>query len=70
MSILLDCTKKLQKNEKKNKKIIIGSELSEANNEPTFRIHQKIDKKSKGQHFFLNIDIYPIYFDWNVVCQK
>ena len=29
----------------KKSKIIFGSELSEANNQPTFRIHQKIDKK-------------------------
>ena len=33
--------------EKKNRKIIFGSEWSEANNEPTFRLYQKINKKSK-----------------------
>ena len=32
--------------EKKNRKIIFGSEWSEANNEPTFRLYQKINKKS------------------------
>ena len=35
-----------QKIEKKNRKIIFGSEWSEANNEPTFRLYQKINKKS------------------------
>ena len=39
MSQLLDYTKKLR--------FFFGSELSEANNEPTFRIHQKNDKKSR-----------------------
>ena len=42
ISQLLDNTKKTDiKSRKKNLKIIFGSELSEANNEPTFRIHQK-----------------------------
>ena len=40
MSQLQDYTKKVDKNQK-NRKIIFGSELSEANNEPTFRLHQK-----------------------------
>ena len=48
MSQLLDNTKKMTKIEgKKSRKIIFGSELSEANNEPTLRWHQKIDKKSR-----------------------
>ena len=38
MSQILDYTKKLTKIEKKNRDFF-GSELSEANNEPTFRIH-------------------------------
>ena len=36
--------------EKRNQKIIFGSGLSETNNEPTFRIHQKIDKKIKKKN--------------------
>ena len=40
-------TKKLTKKQEKKSKIIFGSELSEANNEPTFRIHQKSRKKSR-----------------------
>ena len=48
MSQLLEYTKKMTKNrEKKNRKIILGSEFSEAKNEPTFRLYQKIDKKSR-----------------------
>ena len=43
MSQLLDYTKKLTKN-RENRKIIFGSELSKANNEPTFRLHKKITK--------------------------
>ena len=39
MSQLLDYTKKLRN--------FFGSELSEANNEPTFRIHKRNDKKSR-----------------------
>ena len=44
MSQLLDNTNKTKKIEEKNRKIIFGSEFSETNNEPTFRLHQKIDK--------------------------
>ena len=40
-------TKKI---EKKNRKIIFGSEWSEANNEPTFRLYTK--KLTKNQDFF------------------
>ena len=36
--------KKMKNIEGKNRKIIFGSEFSETNNEPTFRLHQKIDK--------------------------
>ena len=50
MSQLLDYTKKLTKNREKNRKIIFGSELSEANNELTLRIHQKNDKKSRKKN--------------------
>ena len=46
MSQLFDDTKKMTKIEKKkSKKLIFGSELSEANNELTFKIHQKNDEK-------------------------
>ena len=38
--------KKMTKNREK-KSIFFDSELSKANNEPNFRIHQKNDKKSK-----------------------
>ena len=41
MSQLLEYTKK---NDKKSRKIIFGSELFEPNNEPYFRLYQKIDK--------------------------
>ena len=44
MSQLLDNTIKITKNRGKNRKIIFGSEFSETNNQPTFRLHQKIDK--------------------------
>ena len=44
MSQLLDHTKKLTKN---REKIISGSKLSAPNNEPTFRIHQKMTKSIK-----------------------
>ena len=47
MSQISDYTKKLTKIEKKKRKIILGSEFSEAKNEPTFRLYQKIDKKSR-----------------------
>ena len=43
MNQLSDYTKKLTK---KSRKIIFGSKLSAPNNEPTLRLHQKIDKKS------------------------
>ena len=46
MSQLLEYTKKLTKN-RKNRKIILGSEFSEAKYEPTLRLYQKIDKKSR-----------------------
>ena len=36
-----------KKSRKKNLKIIFGSKWSEANNEPTFKFYQKIDKKSR-----------------------
>ena len=36
--------------EKKNQKIIFGSEWSEANNEPTFRLYTK--KLTKNRDFF------------------
>ena len=39
MSQISDYTKKLTKIEEKNRKLIFGSELSEANNELTFRMH-------------------------------
>ena len=45
MSQLLEYTKKLQKIEKKNRKLIFGSELSEANYELTFRIPKNRGKK-------------------------
>ena len=42
---------KIDKNrEKKIDKIILGSEFSEAKNEPTFRLYQKIDKKSRKKN--------------------
>ena len=44
MSQVLDNTNKTKKNRGKKSKIIFGSEFSETNNEPTFRLHQKIDK--------------------------
>ena len=37
--MILDYTKKT-----KNREILFGPELSEQNNEPTLRLHQKIDK--------------------------
>ena len=36
---------KVTKNREKNQNIIVGSELSGTNNEPTFRLHKKIEKK-------------------------
>ena len=50
MSQLLDYTKKLTKNPEKKSKFIFGSELSEANNEPTFRYTKKNDKKSREKN--------------------
>ena len=50
MSQISDYTKKLTKIEKKNRKIILGSEFSEPKNEPTFRLYQKIDKKSRKKN--------------------
>ena len=35
--------KKLTKNREKDSKIIFGSKWSEENNEPTFRLYQKIE---------------------------
>ena len=43
MSQLSDDTKKLTKNREKDSKIIFGSKWSEENNEPTFRLYQKIE---------------------------
>ena len=43
MSQLSDDTKKLTKNREKDSKIIFGSKWSEVNNEPTFRLYQKIE---------------------------
>ena len=48
----------MTQNRGKKTKIIFGSELSEAKNEPIFRIHQKNDisrKKSKKNIFWLKI---------------
>ena len=50
----------MTQNRGKKSKIIFGSELSEANNEPIFRIHQKNDKKFRkniflGQNFLERI---------------
>ena len=55
MSQISDYTKKLTKIEKKNRTIILGSEFSEAKNELTFRIHQKMTKieKKKIEKLFL-----------------
>ena len=44
-------SKNIGKNrEKRNRKIIFESELSETNNEQTFRLYQKNDKKSRGKN--------------------
>ena len=43
MGQLSDDTKKLTKNREKDSKIIFGSKWSEENNEPTFRLYQKIE---------------------------
>ena len=52
MSQLLEYTKKKwQKIDKKESKIIFDSELSEANNEPIFRIHQKKWQKNREKLF-------------------
>ena len=40
----------MTKNRENIRKIIFGSELSDANNEPTFRLYQKIDKKSRKKN--------------------
>ena len=50
ISQISDYTKKLTKIEKKNRKIILGSEFSKAKNELTFRIRQKNDKKSRKKN--------------------
>ena len=47
MSQLLDYTKKLTKIEKKNRKNILGSELSETNNEPIIRLHQQKKEENR-----------------------
>ena len=44
--MILDYTKN-DKKSRKNRKMIFGSELSKANNEPTFRLHQKKTKSRK-----------------------
>ena len=49
---LLDYTKNDTKSREKKSKIIFGSELSKANNEPIFRIHQKRYKKIKEKKIF------------------
>ena len=51
MSQLLDYTQKLTKIERKNRKIIFGSELSETNND--FRLHKT--QNHKPQHVVLSI---------------
>ena len=44
-------SKNIGKNrQKRNRKIIFESELSETNNEQTFRLYQKNDKKSRGKN--------------------
>ena len=45
--------------DKKNRKIISCLELSETNNEPTFRLHWKIDKKlrKKNQKIIFGSDL-------------
>ena len=40
---------KMTKNSRKKSTIILGSELSEASNEPTFKIHQKKLTKNRGK---------------------
>ena len=47
MSQLLDYTGKIDKKPIKNRKSIFGSDLSETNNEPIFRLHQKMTKSRK-----------------------
>ena len=49
ISQLKDDTKKLTKNQEKIRKIIFGSELSEAKNELTFRLHQKMTKNRENK---------------------
>ena len=44
--MILDYTKET-KNREKNREIIFGSDLSEPNNEPTFRLHEKRQKSRK-----------------------
>ena len=55
ISQLLEYTKKMTKNrEKKSRKIIFGSELFEPNNEPNFRLYQKIDNnREKNREIIL-----------------
>ena len=48
MSQLLDYTGKIDKKLMKNRKFIFGSDLSETNNEPIFRLHQTNDKIEKN----------------------
>ena len=56
MSQLLEYTKKNdKKSRKKSRKIIFGSELFEPNNEPYFRLYQKIDKnREKSRKIILD----------------
>ena len=51
MSQLLEYTKKLtKKSREKNRKIILGSEFSEAKNEPIFGEHQKKMTKNREKN--------------------
>ena len=53
----------MTKIEKKNRIIILGSEFSEAKNEPTFRLYQIIDKKieKKIENLFLGQNCLKIF---------
>ena len=73
MGQLLDNTKKMTKIEKKIEKFIFGSELSEANNEPNLRWHQKNwqknqEKKSKND-FWLRI-VWSENWEWQKTEKK
>ena len=53
----------MTKIEKKNRIIILGSEFSEAKNEPTFRLYQIIDKQieKKIENLFLGQNCLKIF---------